>query len=166
MRAANRGLRDPVRDVLQHVEPCHALRREQLRCECLRLLQDCRADISSLHFRALRALDMEHRGLQDAAERCRLLRLPLLATLLLFDRIVEIRVQVAPQPRQIGAARREDPFAVGVVRERVEQMLEGHVRVTPRNGLAVGDGQNNFDRGGKHCSAHASSIVARRGNSA
>ena len=145
-RAGDRRLRDPVRDVLQHVEPCHALCREQLRRECLRLLEDGRADVSSLHFRALRALDMEHGGLQDAAERRSLLRLALFATLLLFDRFVEIRVQVAPQPRQIGAARGEDPFAVGVVRERVQQMLERHVGVTPRHGLAVGDGQNHFDR--------------------
>ena len=68
----------------------------------------------------------------------------------LLDRLVEVRVQVAPQPRQVGAAGRQDALAVGVVRERVEQMLEREVRVPARHGLAVGDGQDDFDGGGEH----------------
>ena len=121
-----------MRDVLEHVEPRDALLRQQLRGVGLGLLQDRRADVAGLHFAALRALHVQHRGLQHAAERRRLLRLALLAALELFDRLAEVRVEVAAQARQVGAAGGENPLAVGVVRERVQQVLERDVRVPAR----------------------------------
>jgi len=36
------------------------------------------------------------------------------------------------------------------VREGVEQVLEGQIRVPPRHGFAIRDGENDFERGGKH----------------
>ena len=101
-------------------------------------------------FRALRALHVQHRRLQHAAERRRLLRLALVAALQLLDRLAQVGVQVAPQPRQIGAAGGEDPLAVGVVRERVEQVFERDVGVPARHGFAIGDGQDDFNGGGEH----------------
>ena len=56
----------------------------------------------------------------------------LLAARELLDRLVEVLVEVAAQPRQIGAAGGENPLAVRIVRERVEQVLERQVRVPPR----------------------------------
>ena len=43
-----------------------------------------------------------------------------------------------------------DRLAVRIVRERVEQVLEGDIGVPARDGLAIGDGQDDFDGGGKH----------------
>ena len=88
---------------------------------------------------------MQHGGLQHAAERQRLLRLLLLAARELLDRLLQVLVEIAAELRQVGAARREDPLAVGVVRERVEQVLERQVRVPPRGRFAIGDGQNDFE---------------------
>ena len=88
------------------------------------------------------------------------------AALQLLDRLVEVGVEVAAQPRQIGAAGGEDPLAVGVVRERVEQVLEREVGVPARDGFAVRDGAGRLRRRRKTRSAHASSMVARSGNSA
>ena len=91
---------------------------------------------------------MEHRGLQHPPESQRLLRLLLLAARELLDGLVEVPVEVAAKLRQIGAARGEDPLAIGVVRQRVEQVLERQVRVPARRRLAIGDGQNDFERMG------------------
>ena len=54
--------------------------------------------------------------------------------------------------REVGAAGAEDPLAVGVVRQRVEQVLERQVGVAPRDRFAERDVQDDFDRGGKHIS--------------
>ncbi len=113
--AADRRLRDPVRDVFEHVEPRDALLGEQARRLGLRLLENGRADVAGLHLLPLRALHVQHGGLQHAAEGRRLFGLPLLAARDLLDRLVEVGVQVAPQPLQIGAARDQDPLAVGIV---------------------------------------------------
>ena len=58
--------------------------------------------------------------------------------------IVEELVEIAAELRQIGAARREDPLAVRIVRQRVEQVLQRQVRVPPRGRFAIGDGEHDF----------------------
>ena len=80
-----------MRDELEDVEPGDALRVEQPRGVRLRLLQDRGEDVARLHFLALRALDVQHGGLQHAAERRGLFGLALVAALQLLDRLVEIR---------------------------------------------------------------------------
>ena len=45
---------------------------------------------------------------------------------------VQVLVEIAAELRQIGAAGRKDPLAVGIVRERIQQVLERQVRMTPR----------------------------------
>ena len=97
-------------------------------------------------FLPLRALHVQHRGLQHAAERRRLFGLALLAASGLLDRLVEVRVELAPQLGKVGAAGREDALAVGVVRERVEQVLEREVGVPARDGFAERDVENDFER--------------------
>ena len=116
----------------------------------LRLLQNRRADVAGLHFGALRALDVHRGGLQHAAEGDGLRRFPLLAALDGFNRFAQERVEIAPQFRQVDAAGLENPFAFDVVRERVQQMFEGHVRVPPRDGFAIRNRQDDFDGAGKH----------------
>jgi hypothetical protein len=83
-------------------------------------------------------------------ERPRLLGLPFLTPCHPFDRFVEVRIEVAPQFRQVRAARAEDALAVGIVREGVQEVFEGHVGVPPRDGLAVRDRQDDFKRRGEH----------------
>ena len=113
----------------------------------LRLLEDGREDVAGVRFVALRALDVQDRGLQHAAERHRLLGLLLGPAALALDRLVEVRAERAPQRRQVRAAGREDPLAVGIVRERVEQVLEREIRVPPRDRFAERDVEDDFKSG-------------------
>ena len=116
----------------------------------LGLLQDGGKNIARLHLATLRALHVQNGGLQHAAEGGGLFGLARVAALHLLERLAQVGVELAPQARQIGAAGGEDPLAVVVVRERVEEMLEGDVGVAARHGFAIGDGQDDFDGGGKH----------------
>ena len=97
-----------------------------------------------LHFLPPGALHVQHGRLQHAAEGERLLGLLLLPAPELLDRLFQVFVEIAAQLRQIGAARRENALAVLIVRQRVEQVLERQVRVTPRGRLAIGDRQDDF----------------------
>ena len=63
-----------------------------------------------------------------------------------LDRFVEVRAERAPQRRQVRAAGGKDAFAVGIVREGVEQVLERDVRVPPRNGFAERDVEHDGKR--------------------
>jgi hypothetical protein len=143
-------LRDAVADVVEHVEPRHALQVEQLRRERLGLLQHGREQVAGLHLGAVGALDVQDGRLQGAAEGQRLLRLLLAAAGELLDLLAQVAIELPPQRRQVAAARREDALAFGVVREHVEQVLERHVRVAARRGLAVGDTENQFDGVAEH----------------
>ena len=108
---------------------------------------------------------MEHRGLQHPSEGVRLLGFALLPAEQLLEGFVEVRVQLAAEPTQIGAAGLEDPFAVWIVREGVQEVLERQVRMTTGDGFAERDVEDGFDRGGEHPYRllQASSIVARSG---
>ena len=149
-RRRRRHLGLAVRDVFEDVEPGDALPGEQLRRVRPVLLQRRRDDVARLHFLPSRALHVEHRRLQHAPERERLLGLLLLTARELLDRVLKVLVEIAPELRHVGAAGGEDPLAVRIVRQRVEQVLERQVRVTPRGRFAVGDGQDDFQCGTKH----------------
>ena len=128
-----------MRDVVEDVETRDALVGQQLCRMALRLLENRREDVAGVRFVALRALDVQNRRLQDAAKRHRLLGLPLRPAALALDRFVEVRVERAPQRRQVRAAGREDALAVRIVRERVEQVLEREIGVPPRDRFAERD---------------------------
>jgi hypothetical protein len=141
-----------VGDVLEHVEPGHALRDQELRGIRLVLLQRRRQNVARLDFLAPGALHVQDRGLQHAAERERLLRLFLLAPAELLDRLLQVFVEVFPQLRQVGAARRQDALAVRVVRQGIEQMLEREVSVPPGGSLTIRNGQDDLEGGTEHVS--------------
>ncbi len=123
------------------VMPCTG---QQLRRKRLVLLQRCREHVARLDFLPARALHVQHGRLQHAPERERLLGLLLLSASELLDRFLEVFVEISPELRQICAARGENPLAVLIVRQRVQQVLERQVRMTPRCRLAVCDGENDF----------------------
>jgi hypothetical protein len=134
-----------VSDVLEHVEARDALRGQELRRVRLVLLKRGREHVPGLHLLTTGALHVEHRRLEDAAEGEGLFRLFLLAASELLDRVLQVLVEVLAKLRQVGAAGGEDPFAVGIVRERVEQVFEREVGVPPRARLPIGDSQNDFE---------------------
>ena len=113
----------------------------------LRLLENRREDVAGVGLVPLCALDVQNRGLQHAAKRHRLLGLLLGPAALALDRLVEVRVERAPQRRQVRAAGGEDSLAVGIVREGVEQVLEREIRVPPRDRFAERDVENDFKSG-------------------
>ena len=63
---------------------------------------------------------------------------------------LQVLVEIAAQLRQVGAAGGEDPLAVRVVRQRVEQVLERQVRVPARRRLAVRDREHDFESWAEH----------------
>ena len=126
---------------------------EQLRGVRLRLLEHRRQDVACVHLGSLGALHVQDGRLQDAAEGRRLFRLALLAAPELLDHVVQVLVEVAAEPREIHAAALQNALAFGIVGQREEQVLERQVGVASRDSLAVGDGQNDFERGGKHGSS-------------
>ena len=83
------------------VMPCAG---EQLRRVRPVLLQRRRDDVARMHFLPAGALHVEHRRLEHAPERQRLLGLLLLTARELLDRILEVLVEIAPQLRHVGAA--------------------------------------------------------------
>ena len=145
-KAAGPHLRDTVRDVVQDVQPGDALSGQQLRRVALGLLEDRREHVAGVRLVAPGALDVHDSRLQHAAKRHGLLRLALAAAFVALDRLVEVRRQGLAQGRQIGAAGRENPFAVGVVQQRVQQVLEREVRMLARDGLAQRHGEHDFKR--------------------
>ncbi len=92
-RPGGRHLADAVRDVLEHVEPRDALCGEELRSVRLVLLQRGREHVARLHFLASSALYVQYRGLEDATEGERLLRLLLLTASELLDGFLEVPVR-------------------------------------------------------------------------
>ncbi len=124
---SRRHLRNSVRDVFEHVEPGHSLCGEKLRGIGLVLLEGGREHIARLHLLPSGALHVKHGSLQHTAERERLFRFLLLGAAELLDRFFEVLFQIFPELRQIGAAGPKDPLAVRIVRQGVEQVLEGEV---------------------------------------
>ena len=128
-----------------------------------------RQHVARLHFLPAGALDVQHGGLQHAAERERLFRLLLLTPAELLDRLLQVLVEILAELRQVGAAGGQNPLAVRIVGERVEQVLEREVGMPPRGRLSVGNGQDDFESWTEHVDipgliAYSGSIAARSGN--
>ena len=126
----------------------------------LRLLKDGRQDVAGFRLVALRGLDVEHRRLERAAEGRRLFGLTAPAAWKLLDRVAQVAIQLAPQLSGVGAAAAQDPLAVRIVEQGVQQVLESQIGMPTRLRLAVRHVQHDLHGSGKH---QASSIVARSG---
>ena len=120
-----------MRQILEHVETRDALLCQQCRRASLRLLKNGGKQIADLSLLTLCALDVQHGGLKRAPERRGLFGLAFLPARERFNRFVEAVAHIAAQQMQIGAARREDALAVRIVGERVEQMFECQICMTP-----------------------------------
>jgi len=149
-----------VRKVFEHVEAGDPLLGQHGGRVGSGLLENRSQDVADLRFLALGALHVKDRRLQDPAEGHRLFGLAFLAARKLLDRIVQIRVQAAPQEAEVHAAGAQNALGVGVVRQRVEQVLEREIRMPARHGLAERDVKNHFNGSREH---QASSMVARNG---
>ena len=90
-------------DVVEDVEACDALLREEARRLGLRLLQDRREEVALPHLAAPRALDVQHRRLQHAAEGERLLGLAALPAGHAVDAVLEDVLEGHAQRAEIGA---------------------------------------------------------------
>ena len=156
----HRRLRDPVRDVLEDVEPGDSLFGQQPRRIAFRLLEHRRQNVADLCLVALCALDVKYRLLQHPPECRGLLRFALLASCQLLNRFAKVGVKAPPQAPEIGAAGAENPFAVRIMGEAVQQMLERQIGVAPRHRFAERNVEDDFNRGREH---QASSMAVRSG---
>ena len=149
---AARHLRDAVRDVVEDVEPGDALRRR------------------AAAPRRSSAAGASRRGCRPActSSRCALCtcRTAVCSTRRNGERLLRLAAAAAAELLQrfrrdtrrdrSRSCRRSTPtaarirFAFGIVRERVQQVLERQVRVPTRACLAVGDRENDFESGTEH----------------
>ena len=117
----------------------------------LRLLQDRGQDVAGVDFGPLRALHVQHRRLQHAAETPRSARARARGRAAVSSSDWSRYScssrrscgRSAPQPLQ-------DALAFGVVRQRVEQVLEREIGVPARDRFAVRNGQDDFEGCGEH----------------
>jgi hypothetical protein len=152
-----------VGQIFEDIEPGDALLGQECRGSSLRLLEYRRDQIADLCLLPLGALHVKDGGLKRAPERGGLLRFAFLAARQRLGRFVDAVADIASQQWKIRTTGRENPLAVGVVHQGIEQVLEREVRMAPRDRFAKRDVQDDFDSSRKH---QTSSMVARSGNPA
>ena len=145
--------------VLDRVAATNRERREQLGGVGFLFLEHRREHVAGTHLITAGALHMQYRCLQHAPEGERLLRLAVTPAAELLERFREIRVEVDAELTQVCANGCQNLFALGVVRKRVQQVFERQVRMPPRPGLPVGDGENDFQSGAEHVGLRYSSSM-------
>ena len=123
---------DPVGNVVEDVEARDPLLRQQARRFGLRLLQDRGEKVPLAHLAAARALDVQHRRLQDAPECEGLLGLAAPPARSAVDLVLQDVLEGDAQRLEIGAAGREYLLPLEVEGQHVEHVLERQVRVAPR----------------------------------
>jgi len=155
----HRHFADPVRDVVQHVQPGDALRGQQLGRVRFLFLEHGSQHVAGPHLITPGALHVQYGRLQHAAEGERLLRLPVAAAAELLERLRQVRVEVDAELAQIRADGGENLFALGIVRKRVEQVLERQVCMPPRACFPVGNRENDFQSGAEHVGLRYSSSM-------
>ena len=150
-----------VGDVLEHVEPRRSLCAQELDGVRVRLLEERGDQVARLHLLALRAVGVSHRGLEHPMERDRLAGLDGLSAWLRVELIVQEAVEIRLEPTQIRPAVLQHLRASGVVNQGVEQVLDGHVGVTPGHRLPHGGVQRHLEL--SRDVAHSGSAPARNG---
>jgi hypothetical protein len=132
------ALRDPVRDVLQQIEPRDPLRAQQRHRVGIRLLEERRQQIAGIDLGLLGVLAVRDRVLEHAVEGQRLARIHRLVARHALEIVGKKLLERALERGQVRPGVQQDLLAALVVRERVEQMLDRQVRVPARDGLAQG----------------------------
>ena len=145
-----RHLGDAMRDVVQDIQSRNALRLQQLGRKRVGLLQSRRQHVAEPDFVFPGALDVQDGVLQDALERQRLVRLPAPRRAGELLEGTEKLVQRVTQRGEVATAGRQNLFAVGVVRQGIQQVLERQMSMTPSRSLAVGDVQDELECGAEH----------------
>ena len=124
-------LRDPVRDVVEHVEPLDALLLEQPDRVRIALAKERDQQVAAVDGVLARGLHVHRRPLQRAPERRRLLRLALGPLRQLGHVLVEELLQILLQLLQVGARRLQDLHGDGIFGQREQDVLERHELVPP-----------------------------------
>ena len=96
------------------------------------------------------ALHVQHGRLQHPLKRDRLVRLPAACAAGKLLERAEKLVERMAECRQVGATGGENLLALRVVRQGVEQVFEREVRMSSCRRLAVGDVQDQLERGTEH----------------
>jgi hypothetical protein len=126
-----------VRHVAEHVEPRDALLAEQRHGVRVGLLEDRRDQVAGLDLVLLGALRVVQRVLHHAMEGERLAR-ALLALGQHLEVLVEEALQRALERRDVGARMAQHLGTARIVKQRVQQVLDGEIGVAARQRLAVG----------------------------
>ena len=147
-------LGDPMRDVLDGVEPRHLLLLQEKRGVALALRKDADEHICARHFFAPRCLNVDDGPLHDTLERICRMRV---ARSLRHDRFqfrVEVLDEAGAKLLEIDRAGTHDGGRVAIIDERQQQMFQrrefvvAHIRILHR---AV---QRSFEIFGERCQSN------------
>ena len=152
LAVAARDLRDAVRDVVQDVEPAHALARQQVDGVGAALGQERGEDVAHVGLRLARALDVQDGGLQDAPEGQGLLGRPLGPERERLEVLVEEGVEVRLDLVGLGPRRAQDLVPARLVDDGEEEVLEGQVRMAACDRLPGGGVEDALDGATEHAS--------------
>ena len=139
-----------MRDVVENIQTCHALGREALGRERLRLLHEGGEHVAHVGFVLAGALDVEHRRLQQAAEADGLLGRLARAVGHAVDLFLEVDGQSLDQRIDVNPGPVKDPPAHGVVGDREQDVLGGEMSVAPVLGSLRRDHKDPFESWGEH----------------
>ena len=154
-------LGDAVRHEPQQIEARDALGAQQRDRVGVGLLQDGRQQITRVRFLLLGALHVMERMLHHAMEGEGLALLERPVAGLALQVLLEEALELALQGLHVGAAGAQAFDAAGLVEQRIEQVLDGDVRMAVRGGLVQGRLQGHLELARQ--SAHSGSAPARSG---
>jgi hypothetical protein len=145
-----RDLRDPVRDVVEDVEPAHPLAGQEVHGMGASLGQERGQDVPHVRFRLARALHVQNGRLQDATKGQRLVGRALGPERQGLQVLVEERVEVGLDLLGVRAGGAQDLVAARLVDDGEKEVLEGQVGMAPGDGLPGGGVEDALDGAAEH----------------
>jgi len=124
------NLRQPVRDVIDDVEPRDALAVEEEHRVALLFAEDRHQHVADADLFLAARLHVEHGALQHPLEAERRLHLALLAFLETRRRLIDVIPEFLLQLREVGPAGPQHLTHLGRVEDRQQQVLDRQVLVT------------------------------------